>query len=57
MTLEPKHIFGMFTIGVVGTLQAVAWIMGHDGTIFATTSLIIGAVAGTILGFQYGKTK
>lgn len=50
-----KYIFGMFTIGVVASLQGYAWYSGVDGTVFAFTTLIIGTVAGSILGFSIKK--
>lgn len=50
-----KVIFAMFVIGVVATMQGVAWYIGFNGTVFAFTSLIIGAVAGAVLGFSVTK--
>jgi len=45
----------MFSIGVVSSMQFYAWHSGHNGTIFAFTSLVIGAVVGSILGFSLKK--
>ena len=53
--LEAKHIFGMFAIGTVALIQGIAWATGHNGTVFALTSAVIGGVTGTILGFGYAK--
>lgn len=53
--LESKHIFAMYVIGVVAGLQCAAWLCGYNGTVFAFTSLVIGAIAGTILGFKLHK--
>ena len=50
-----KYIFGMFVIGIAAALQGAAWALGKNGLVFAFTSLIIGSVAGSILGFQFGK--
>lgn len=50
-----KVIFAMFVISVVAAMQGVAWYIGFNGTVFAFTSLIIGTVAGTILGFSVTK--
>ena len=52
--MEKIH-FGMFVIAVVAILQGIAWLTGRNGTIFAFTSLIIGAVTGAILGFTFNK--
>lgn len=45
----------MYVIGVVAALQGLAWITGRNGQVFAFTSLVIGAISGTILGFKLGK--
>ena len=50
-------IFGMFVIAIVAGLQVVAWVMGFNGAVFAFTSLIIGSVAGTVLGFKLNVEK
>lgn len=50
-----KLKFGMYVIGIVATLQGIAWITGHNGAIFNFTSLVIGGVAGTLLGFTYNR--
>ena len=49
---EAKYVFAGFVIAVVGILQGVAWLMGKNGTIFAFTSLVIGGVAGAVLGIS-----
>jgi len=48
-----KIFFSMYVIGVVALLQMVAWTLEFDGTVFAFTSLLIGAIAGSILGFSF----
>lgn len=53
--MNEKMIFGMFVIAIVAIIQGMAWIIGYDGAVFAFTSLIIGAVAGSILGFNVGR--
>jgi len=55
--LTAKQKFGMFAIGIVAGLQVVAWFCGHDGSVFALTSAIIGGVTGSVLGFEIAKTK
>ncbi len=50
-----KILFAMFVIGIVTALQVFAWHSGIDGTVFAFTSLVIGAVAGSVLGFSLKK--
>jgi len=57
LLLTAKQKFGMFAIGTVAILQCIAWCTGHDGTVFALTSAVIGGVTGAILGFTIGKTK
>jgi len=42
----------MFVIAIIAILQGGAWYSGHNGTVFAFTSLIIGAIVGSILGFS-----
>ena len=51
--MNEKTIFAMFVIGVVATLQGVAWYVGYNGTVFAFSSLIIGLISGSILGFSF----
>jgi len=51
--MNDKTIFAMFLIMVVAALQIVAWICDIDGQVFAFTSLIIGLVGGSILGFSF----
>jgi len=52
-----KYIFSMFIVGIVASLQVVAWYLGLNGTVFAFTSLIIGVVAGSILGFTFNVDR
>jgi hypothetical protein len=46
----------MFIIYIVASLQVYAWSNGLNGTVFAFTSLIIGGVAGSLLGFSLKKS-
>jgi len=55
--LTSKEKFGMFAIGVVATMQGVAWLLGYDGQVFALTSAVIGGVTGVILGFGIKKAN
>lgn len=52
-----KNDFGALVIVVCAILQGVAWATGHNGAVTGGIMLIIGSVAGSILGFAYGKTK
>jgi len=49
--------FGLGVIGIVAILQSLAWICGFNGQVFAFTSLVIGGISGTILGFSFGKIE
>jgi len=51
--MEDRIIFAMVVIAIVAMLQGIAWACGLNGQIWAFTSLIIGAIAGAILGFTY----
>ncbi len=51
--MQDKMIFAIFVIFIVALLQAAAWTFGINGQVWSFTSLIIGAVAGAILGFSY----
>ena len=48
-----KTTFAIIVICIVAGLQALAWGLGINGAVFNFTSLIIGAIAGAILGFSY----
>lgn len=52
-----KIVFAMYVLSLVTLLQLVAWYLSINGAIFAFTSLIIGAVAGSILGFSLRAKK
>jgi hypothetical protein len=54
---QTKYAFGCVVVLVMGGLQGYAWFTGHNGAVFATTSAIIGGVAGAILGFKIAQTK
>jgi len=51
--MNEKIIFSMFVIGVVASRQGVACYIGCNSTVFAFTSLIIGTIAGSVLGFSF----
>lgn len=53
--MNEKTIFAMFSISIVASLQVIAWYCGFNGAIFAFTSLIIGGIVGSILGFSVHK--
>jgi len=55
--MNEKIIFAMFVIGVVAALQSVAWYIGFNGAVFAFTSLIMGTIAGSILGFSFSLNR
>jgi len=48
--------FGAIVILVVAGMQLYAWFGGHNGTVFAFTSLLIGLTAGKILDFKFKKS-
>lgn len=50
-----KAIIGMYILSIVALLQLVAWYFGFNGQVFAFTSLIIGGITGTLLGFSLKK--
>ena len=41
-----KSIVGVTALVCLTALQLTAWITGHNGVVFATTSAIFGAVIG-----------
>lgn len=51
--MDEKFIFGMFTVSIVTIIQLVAWYLGYNGQVFAFTSLIIGLISGSLLGFTF----
>jgi len=55
--LTCRYAFGAFGIACMTGLQIFAWYTGHDGMVFATTTGLSGLIAGSLLGFQYGKSK
>ena len=57
MGFNAKTVFAMFVISIVAILQVVAWLMGFNGQVFAFTSLIIGLVTGSCLGFPFPKLR
>jgi len=44
--------FGVIVIIIVAVIQLMAWYSGHNGQVFAFTSLIVGLIAGKLLGFS-----
>ena len=55
--MNDKVIFGIVTVCCVTIMQVVAWDLGFTGQVFSFTSLIIGLVAGSILGFSFNIKK
>lgn len=52
-----KITYGMIAIGMLITLQGVAWILNKDGAVTATIFGLIGLIAGSIFGFEYAGRK
>jgi outer membrane lipoprotein SlyB len=48
---KAKIVFACYAMSLMFGLQIAAWALGQDGLIFAATSAISGAIAGSILGF------
>jgi len=55
--MEDKYIIALVIIGLCSVTQWVAWYIGVNGQVFAFTSLIIGAIAGSLFGFSIHKSK
>jgi len=55
--MNDQTIFAMYAISIVALLQLVAWYLSFNGQVFAFTSLIIGAVVGSVLGFSLNKRE
>ena len=55
--MNDKTIFALVCIGVISVSQWIAWYLGVNGQVFAFTSLIIGLISGSILGFSFQKVK
>jgi len=51
-TEKAKLIIGLAGMGCVTFLQVMAWYMGHNGTVFALTSTVIGGVTGYFIGWS-----
>lgn len=49
--MSDKMIFSLICVGIVGLIQVVAFLTGHNGAVFNFTAIIIGAIVGSILGF------
>jgi len=52
---QGRLLFGAYMSTLIAGLQVVAWMCGHNGVVFATTSAIIAGIAGTLLGFSIRK--
>lgn len=52
-----KFYFGMYICTIVAAVQLFAWHFGHNGQVFALTSLVIGGIAGAIFGIAKRKTS
>jgi hypothetical protein len=55
LKLKYKWKYGTYIIGMVAILQGFAWATGHDGQVFALTSLSIGGIIGALFGFSIAK--
>jgi hypothetical protein len=49
--MNDKMIFSLICIGIIGLIQVVAFLTGHNGAVFNFTAIIIGAIVGSVLGF------
>lgn len=54
---KTKLQYGLLAIGVLATLQGVAWVCNKDGAVTATLFGLIGLIAGSIFGFTIGKKE
>jgi len=52
-----RFVFGGIVIITMAGLQIYAWHTGHNGVVFASTTGIIGAISGALLGFDLGLKK
>ena len=52
-----KLKYGLLAMGVLATLQGLAWLMNKDGAVTATLFGLIGLIAGSIFGFTVGKKE
>ncbi len=53
--MDEKKQFALVAICIVSAVQCFAWYGGHNGQVFAFTSLVIGGIVGSILGFSFKK--
>lgn len=56
MSLD-KLTMGMIAIGLLIALQVCAWLLNKDGAVTATIFGLLGLIAGSIFGFEYGAKK
>jgi len=50
--MEPKWIFGITAVGVLGVIQCFAFVLGIDGQVFTATIGLITAIVGFLLGLN-----
>jgi len=55
--MESKTIIGLTGIIAMTALQCVAWLSGHNGTVFAFTSGVTGAIIGYFFGWERNVKK
>ena len=55
--MDDKTVFAIIAICLVTFIQLVAWHGGHNGQVFAFTSLIIGLIVGKILNIALPKGR
>ena len=50
--MNDRMIFSLVAITVVGAIQIAAFAVGMNGQVFNFTTLIIGAIVGSVLGIS-----
>lgn len=53
VVLNSRYVFGSVVVVCLTTLEAIALYMGVDGAMFGAVMGLVGAVAGSLLGFTY----
>jgi len=55
--MEDKTFLAVVTMSLLTLLESIAMITQNDGAFFLPVVGLIGAAAGSVLGFKYGETK
>ena len=50
-----NKIFVLIAISIIVALQLFAWALGHDGVVFASTSSLMAALIGFVIGKKTSK--